>query len=53
MSPSVLIYIVLFALIVATLPNWKYAKLWGRGYTPGVFLGLMMAAHTYTVLTAK
>jgi len=53
MSVSVLIYIVLFALILATLPNWKYAGLWGRGYTPGIFLGLIVAAHTYTVLTAK
>jgi uncharacterized membrane protein (DUF485 family) len=53
MSTSVLIYIVLFALIVATLPNWKYAKLWGRSYTPGIFLGLIVAAHTFTLLTAK
>lgn len=53
MSLSVMIYIVLFALIVATLPGWKHAKLWGRGYTPGVFLGLIVAAHTYTLLTTK
>jgi hypothetical protein len=46
MSASVLIYIALFVLIVATLPAWKYARLWGGGYTPGIFLGLVM--HTRT-----
>ena len=53
MSSSTLIFIVLLVLIVATLPLWKYSKMWGSGYTPSVFLGIILAAHMYTVLFSK
>jgi hypothetical protein len=50
-SSSVLIFVVLAVLAVAFLPNWKYSRTWGGGYTPSIFIGLMMVAHIYTILT--
>ncbi len=51
MSASEIITIVLVFLIIAMMPGWKYSKTWGRGYTPSVFLGLMLLAHIYRVVT--
>ena len=45
MSISTMIFIGLIVLVVAVLPMWNYSKMWGRGYTPSVFVGLMLAAH--------
>lgn len=53
MSASTIIFIVLIFLIVASLPMWKHSKMWGGGYTPSIFVGLMLAAHMYTVLFTK
>ncbi len=53
MSISTMIFIGLIALFLAVLPMWKYSKMWGRGYTPTIFVGLVLVAHLYTVLTAK
>ena len=53
MSISTMIFIGLIALVVAVLPMWNYSKMWGRGYTPTIFVGLVLVAHLYTVLTAK
>ena len=47
---STMILVALLVLLVAALPIWKHSKVWG--YTPSVWLGLMLAAHMYTVATA-
>jgi hypothetical protein len=49
-SISTMILIALLVLLVAALPIWKHSKVWG--YTPSVWLVLMLAAHMYTVATA-
>lgn len=53
MGISTIIFIAIIALIIATLPMWNYSKMWGRSYTPGIFLGFILAAHTYTVVFGK
>lgn len=47
---STMILIALLVLLAAALPIWKHSKVWG--YTPSVWLGLMIAAHFYTVITS-
>ena len=56
MNISMWITIGLIVLIVLTLPDWKYSRIWGGSYTPTGFLVFILAAHLYTVLfvsTAK
>ncbi len=52
MSPANLISIALLALILLTLPQWRYTRIWGGTYTPTAVLGFMLAAHAYTILRA-
>ena len=47
---STMILVGLLILLVAALPIWKHSKVWG--YTPSVWLVLVLAAHLYTVATA-
>lgn len=53
MSTSTLIFVVLIFLGVAALPVWKYSKVWGGGYTPSIFVSVMLAAHVYTIMFVK
>jgi Protein of unknown function (DUF3309) len=53
MGSSTAIFVALILGAIAFLPNWKYSKMWGGGYTPSVFISLMLAAHLYTVIFAK
>ena len=51
MSVSTIIFVVLIVLLLAAIPIWKHSKVWG--YTPSIWIVLMLAAHTYTIITAK
>lgn len=53
MGISTIIFIALLVLIFASLPMWKHSKMWGRGYTPSIFLGFILAAHIYTIAFGK
>ena len=37
-----LLIIVLFLLLIGTLPTWPYASGWGMGYYPSGGLGLLL-----------
>ena len=50
MGSSALIFVVLVLLIVAMLPAWKHSYLWGGGYAPSIFIAVILAAHTYTMV---
>ena len=50
MGASNLIFLVLLVLIVAVLPMLKYSRSWGGGYKMSIIVGMVLAAHTYTVL---
>lgn len=50
MSNNNLISFALLSLMVLTLPQWKYSRIWGGSYTPATILGFMMAAHVFTAL---
>ena len=50
MGESAIIFTVLLVLIVAVLPMWKYSKLWGGGYKMSIIVGLVIVAHSYTVM---
>jgi len=50
MEVSNIIFLVLILLIVAVLPMWKYTKAWGGGYKMSIIVGMVLAAHGYTVL---
>ena len=50
MDVSNIIFLVLLVLIVLALPMWKYTRLWGGGYKMSIAVGLVLAAHGYTVM---
>ena len=50
MSTTMMISLVLIFLMIAALPTWKYTRMWGGGYTPSVFVSLMLAAHIFTAI---
>jgi hypothetical protein len=50
MGASNILFIVLLVLIVAVLPLWKYSRIWGGGYKMSLIVGMVLAAHTYTVI---
>jgi len=50
MSTSNIIFLVLLALIVAALPNWKHSRIWGGGCRMSFIAGLVLAIHGYTVM---
>ena len=47
---STIITVVLIGILIAALPMWKYSKPFG--YTPTIWVGVMLAAHFYTMATA-
>ncbi|MEO8103930.1 MAG: DUF3309 family protein [Betaproteobacteria bacterium] len=47
---STIITVVLLAILVAALPIWKFSKPFG--YTPTIWVGAMLAAHFYSVMSA-
>jgi len=47
---STLITVVLIVILIAALPMWKYSKPFG--YTPTIWVGVILAAHFYTVASA-
>ena len=46
---STVITVVLIALLIAALPMWKYSKPFG--YTPTIWVVVILAAHFYTIST--
>jgi hypothetical protein len=50
MGESAIIFTVLLVLVVAVLPMWKYSKMWGGGYKMSIIVGLVIVAHSYTVM---
>jgi len=50
MSTSNIIFLVLIFLIIAVLPMWKYSRAWGGGYRMSTIVGMVLAAHVYTVM---
>jgi len=48
---STIITVVLILILIAALPIWKYAKPFG--YTPSFWVIAILAAHFYTIATAK
>lgn len=50
MGISTFITIVIIALIVLTLPAWRYTRMWGGTYVPSAVLGAALAAHVYGML---
>ena len=51
MKTATIILIALIVLLAAALPIWKHSKVWG--YTPSIWVGLMLGAHLYTMVTAS
>jgi fucose permease len=47
---STIITVALIAILIAALPMWKYSKPFG--YTPTIWVGVMLAAHFYSIATA-
>ena len=47
---STIITVVLIVFLIAALPMWKYSKPFG--YTPTIWVGVILAAHFYTILSA-
>lgn len=47
---STIITVVLISILIAALPMWKYSKPFG--YTPTIWVGVMLAAHFYSILSA-
>lgn len=47
---STIITVVLIVILIAALPIWKYSKPFG--YTPTIWVSVMLAAHFYTVASA-
>jgi hypothetical protein len=45
-----MILLALVVLLIAALPIWKWSKVWG--YTPSIWVVLMLGAHLYTVATS-
>jgi hypothetical protein len=50
MDASNIIFTVLIVLAIAVLPMWKYSRSWGGGYKMSFFVGMVLAAHTYSVI---
>jgi hypothetical protein len=48
---STIILVVLLFMVAAAVPIWKHSKAWG--YTPSIWLALMIGAHLYSIVTAK
>ena len=46
---ATMIVLALVLLLIAALPIWKWSKVWG--YTPSIWVVLMLGAHLYTVAT--
>ena len=47
---STIITVVLIAILIAALPIWKFSKPFG--YTPTIWVSVMLAAHFYSIATA-
>jgi hypothetical protein len=47
---STIITVVLIAILIAALPIWTYSKPFG--YTPTIWVSVMLAAHFYTIASA-
>lgn len=47
---ATIITVVLIVILVAALPMWKYSKPFG--YTPTIWVGVILAAHFYTIASA-
>jgi hypothetical protein len=50
MLTSTLITIALAALLVLSLPMWKYTRMWGGGTVPPIFMCCVLGAHLYSVM---
>lgn len=50
MGIGTFITLVIIALIVLTLPTWRYTRMWGGTYVPATVLGAALAAHVYGML---
>ena len=46
---STIITVVLISILIAALPMWKCSKPFG--YTPTIWVGVMLAAHFYSILS--
>ena len=47
---STVITVVLIAILIAALPMWKFSKPFG--YTPTIWIGVMLIAHFYSIMSA-
>ena len=47
---STVITVVLIVIMIAALPMWKFSKPFG--YTPTIWVGVMLVAHFYSILSA-
>ncbi len=47
---SIIITMVLIVILIAALPIWKHSKPFG--YTPTIWVSVMLAAHFYTIASA-
>ncbi len=50
MSTPWIVTLGLLFVIIITLPNWKYSRMWGGGYTLTLFAAFALGAHIFTTL---